>query len=361
MENKIKQLISERGISQKELAAQTGMTEAGISRAINGSASRKTISKIAAALNVSEDLLIPGDLPYAKYGSDKTYIPFGSIEVPCYVLNTGQRVLSGRGMQKALGSTSQSGEWLQRFASNQSLELFFNDGENSITERIANPIIFRRKNAGGSQVDTFGYEATLLIDICTAVIDAHRANVYNDAKIIASAEAIIRAVAKVGIIALVDEATGYDKEKNRAKNELQKFLNGFLSEEASKWVKMFDDSFFEDLYKMHNWSWGKTAKRPGVVGRWINDLVYERIGPMVLPELQERNPTTEKGYRKYKHHQFLTADIGAPALRKHIDSLHTLAVASGYNWLLFKKLVNRVHPQKEQPLALFDLDPFDIE
>lgn len=361
MENKIKQLISELGISQKDLAGKVGMTEAGISRAINGSASRKTIAKIAEFLNVDEELLIPENLPYAKYGSDRTYIPFGDIQVPCYVLNTGQRVLSGRGMQKAIGSTSQSGEWLQRFALNQSLEMFFCEGENSIRDRLANPIIFKRKNAGGSQTDTFGYEATLLIDICTAVLDAYRAGVYNDTKIIISAEGIIKAVAKVGIIALVDEATGYDKEKNRAKNELQRFLNEFLNEEASKWVKTFDDLFFEDLYRMHNWSWVKTAKKPGVVGTWINDLVYQRIGPMVLSGLQERNPTNEKGNRRYKHHQFLTPDVGAPTLKKHIDSLHTLAVASGHNWLLFKKLVNRVHPLKEQQLELFDLDAPDFD
>ena len=355
MKNKIKELILDLGITQKDLAEKTGMTEAGISRAIAGSASMKTIEKIAKVLMVEpRSLIIEDDMPYAKYGSEKSPLKIGSIEVPCYVLNTGERVLSGRGIQKALGNTSSSGDWLQRFSTNTALTPFFENGDMNIAERISTPIVFRRNNAGGSQSNTYGYEATLLIDICSAILDASHAGAYHDVQIIASADVIIRAVAKVGIIALIDEATGYNKEKNRAKDELQQFLNRFLSKEASRWVKVFDDSFFEDLYKMHNWSWSKTSKRPGVVGTWINDIVYQRLGPMVLAELQERNPTDEKGSRKHKHHQYLTGDIGIPALKNHLVSLHSLAIASGYNWILFKRFVDKVHPRQEQQMYLFE-------
>ncbi len=355
MKNRIKELIFEMGITQKELAEKTGMTEAGISRAIAGSASKRTIERIASILNVEpKSLLVEEDMPYAQYGSEKTPLTIGNIEVPCYVLNTGERVLSGRGIQKVLGSTSNSGEWLQRFSKNAILYPFFVNEEMNIIERIETPIVFRRNDAGGSQSNTYGYEATLLIDICSAILDAAHAGVYNDAQIIASADAIIRAVAKVGIIALIDEATGYNKEKNRAKDELQQFLNSFLSAEASRWVKVFDDSFFEDLYKMHNWSWSKASKKPGVVGTWINDIVYQRLGPMVLEELRSRNPADERGIRKHKHHQYLTGDIGIPALKNHLVSLHSLAVASKYNWPLFMRFVDTVHPRQVQQMYLFE-------
>lgn len=40
----------------------------------------------------------------ATHGSDKTPLVLGNnIEIPCYVLNDGSRVLSQRGMLKALG------------------------------------------------------------------------------------------------------------------------------------------------------------------------------------------------------------------------------------------------------------------
>ena len=81
---------------------------------------------------------------------------------------------------------------------------------------------------------TYGYDATLLIDICSAIIDANRAGVYPNDNLVTHADIIIRAVAKTGIIALVDEATGYDKAKERAKNELQNYLKVFLSKEVSR-------------------------------------------------------------------------------------------------------------------------------
>lgn len=353
MKNKIKDVLVEKGISQKTLAGMIGMSEVGISKAINGSASKGTLEKVSAALGVPFSDLVDEPILYAKYTSDKTPLKFGDLEVACYVLNNGQRVFSGRGIQKAIGFTSKSGQWMNSFCNLPGLSTYLKAGDNSISTKLSNPIQFKRKDAGGSQSMTYGFEATLLVDICTAIIEADNAGDFNDPGIVKCAKAIIVAVAKTGIIALVDEATGYNQEKSRAKDELQKFLNAFLNEEASKWVKTFDDYFFEDLYKMHDWSWMKAAKKPGVVGIWINDLVYQRIGPMVLPELQERNPTVGNGHRKYKHHQFLSSDVGIPKLKKHIESLHTLAIASNYNWAMFKVLVNRVHPQQEQQLDLF--------
>ncbi len=94
MENKIKEVIKEKGISQKELAKMIGMTEPGISNAINGSATRETIKKVADALKVDvKDLIVEEGL-YAKYSTDKTPLKLGKVELPCYVLNNGMRVFS---------------------------------------------------------------------------------------------------------------------------------------------------------------------------------------------------------------------------------------------------------------------------
>ena len=193
MKNRIREFLQERGITQKELAQAIGMSEIGLSKALDGSATKATIQKVAEYLNVDESELIT-KLPIlkAKYGSDKTPLKFGKLEIPCYVLSNGMRVLSGRGIQKALGSTSQSGSWLSGFVNKGILSDIFCAGENSITERINSPIKFIRNNAGGSQSETNGYEATLLIDICSAIIDANRAGIYNEDNIVRSADIIIR-------------------------------------------------------------------------------------------------------------------------------------------------------------------------
>lgn len=49
------------------------------------------------------------------YGSDKTPLKLGDLEIPCYVLEDGTRVFSGRGVQKAIGYDSKSGQWMKSF------------------------------------------------------------------------------------------------------------------------------------------------------------------------------------------------------------------------------------------------------
>lgn len=353
MENNIKEILKTKGVTQKKLCEMTGMTEAGLSKAINGSATLPTLEKIAAALEVDlKTLLTKYVVLKAKYGSEKTPLKIGNLSLPCYVLEDGTRVFSGRGIQRVLGSESQSGQWLSSFINKGQIATYFDAGENSVKKKINAPIKFYRNDAGGSQPITYGYEVTILVDICSAIIDANRAGDFNDEKIVRNADIVIRAVAKVGIIALVDEVTGYDKAKERAKDELQKFFAVFLYDEAAKWVKTFNDQFFEDLYRMRHWNWGKTAKRPGVVGTWINDIVYERIAPAVYEEIKRRNPKNEKGHRKYKHHQFLTDEVGKPKLLQHLEALHAIAVISDYDWSRFMANLDKTYPKQHQQLSL---------
>ena len=295
------------------------------------------------------------------YGSDKTPLKLGDLEIPCYVLEDGTRVFSGRGVQKAIGYDSKSGQWMKSFCNIKGLSPYFYAGDQSIAERLSNPIKFKRVDAGGSQSDTNGYEVTLLVDICSIIIDANRAGDFDDTKIVRNADIIIRSVAKVGIIALVDEVTGYQQDKNRAKDELQKFLAQFISDEASRWVKTFNDSFFEMIYRMHGWSWTLTHRRPGVVGKWINDIVYERLAPVILTELQKVNPKTDKGTRKDRHPQHLTEDVGRPKLKEHLAAVEALGRASGYNWAKFMQMLNAAFPKQYQQLDLLFPDDVRVE
>lgn len=176
---------------------------------------------------------------------------------------------------------------------------------------------------------------------------------FDDENLVRSADIIIRSVAKVGIIALIDEATGYAQAKETAKDELQKFLKVFINEEASKWVKTFPDKFFEDLYRMLGWTWNASSKHPGYIGKIINDIVYDRIGPGLREELQRVNPKNDRGHRSSKHHQFLT-QVGKPRLISHIEALHALAVVSDYKWDRFMRYVDKSYPRSYSIPSLFD-------
>lgn len=360
MKHKIKLLLTQLGISQKELAEKTGFTEVGISKMIStGNASKTSLERISKIMDVPFETIIVDEGPIlkAKYGSDKTPLKIGNLELPCYVLEDGTRVFSGRGMQKAIGSTSTSGTWLSRFVETSPIHELLDEirtGETTSLYKMQHPLRFTRKGAGGSQLDTYGYEATLLIDLCDVIIKAGEKGYNISKQYIVNANIIIRAVAKTGIIALVDEVTGYDKAKERAKNALQQFLNQFIQEEAAKWVKTFNDQFFEDIYKMRNWTWTKTSQRPGVIGQWITDIVYDRLGPIV-PKLEQLNPKNEHGNRSHKHHQFLSREIGLPKLKEHLAAVHAIAVISNYNWDKFMLNLDKAFPKKNSQLFL-DLD-----
>lgn len=282
----------------------------------------------------------------AMYGSDKTPLKLGDTEVPCYVLEDGTRVLSGRAIQKAIGYNGSSGDWLKKFVLQKKISQAINP---EIIAGLSESIKFERRDSGGSQPITYGYEATKLIDLCDALIDLNKAGVLNDSqKIYAEqAEMIIRAVAKVGIIALVDEVTGYEKDKGAG--DLQRFLQKFLDEEKGKWVRTFPPEFFEAIFKMKDWTWKQAStKRPSVVGHYINNYVYSRLAPQVLTELRKLNPKDDKGNRKGRYPQWINPEFGHPKLKEHLSILVAFAKATGYNWNNWNRMVERALPKFEK-------------
>jgi len=177
MKHRIKQVLDGRGMTQKQLAEMTGLTEVGISKMIvSGNASKSSLDKIAAAIGVAlDDIAETEPVLKAKYGSDKTPLRLGNLEIPCYVLENGIRVFSGRGIQKAVGSTSQSGTWLSTFIGSPPMIDVLGEipaGDTTLLAKLQNPIRFERVGAGGSQSSTYGYEATLFIGLCDAIIKA---------------------------------------------------------------------------------------------------------------------------------------------------------------------------------------------
>lgn len=285
-------------------------------------------------------------------GAKETPLILGTAQLECYVLEDGSRVFSGNGLQKALQFPSNAG--------GAALVSMLNAGalQHQITDEIKNKISnrkqFLRPGAGGALSKTYGYDATLLIDICNLLIEANNHGILTERQqgFAAVAQVIVSSVAKVGIIGLIDETTGYNQHKNRAKDELSKFLASFMREEAAKWIKTFDDSFFETIYKMRGWNWNYTTKRPGIVGKWINDIVYERLAPMVLTELQNKNSQNNNKKRSKKHHQFLTEDVGYPKLKQHLEAVEAIAKVSDYNWETFMRNMDKAYPKQYQQLEL---------
>jgi len=136
-----------------------------------------------------------------------------------------------------------------------------------------NPILFKPIK-GAYKGKAFGYNAELLPKVCYVYVDAQKANALltSQKNMAFAAEAIIRGLATVGIIALVDEATGYQEIRDR--NALQKILDKYLLKEYASWAKRFPDEFYKEMFRLKNWQWnGMSVKRPSVDQLWLTYLV----------------------------------------------------------------------------------------
>lgn len=314
-------------------------------------------------------------LLYATHASDKTPLYIGQTEIPAYVLNNGMRVFSQNGIQKALGYYGTAGNWLPNFVNTKQIKPFISSG---LLEALSNRVQFKRSGSGGSVSTTYGYDVTILIDICDAIIEAKNSGELSDSyKVYADhAEIIIRAVAKVGIIALVDEATGY--QYDREKDALQLILKAYINKELLKWQQKFPDTFYFEIFRLNKWDYTVSGikKRPGVIGTWTNELIYKQLPKGVLEELKSKTPKSEKGNYTARFFQSLTPDIGHPALTAQIYKVIGIMNISA-SWEEFKrnfnKMVDRSHGQTElnfedieneiekmqiEPKAL---SPFDIK
>lgn len=249
----------------------------------------------------------------------------GDSQLPCYVLEDGTRVLSGRKMQEVLKivDTNKSGTKLPQFINNSSLKSFiFNDKDSAHYD----PIICYK---GKMRIN--GYEATVLTDICEAILNARRSGVkMTDRQLIVAnqCEILLSSFAKIGIIALIDEATGYQYKREHF--ELQKILKAYISEEILKWQLTFTDDFYKEIYRL----WGipfipKYIKnKPSFIGKLTTKYIYEELPKGVVDKIREKTGKTERGNWKYKWHQSLTPDIGREHLKRQIIEVTTLMSVS---------------------------------
>ncbi len=280
----------------------------------------------------------------------------GSI-INCYVLRDGTRILSGREMQRALSMVDEAEEGKQTAGTRLSRYL---------SQKSLNPFIFKDKDKdhfepiecyrGHAKVN--GYEATILVDLCDAFLEARKAiNLSARQKIIADqCEILMRSFAKVGIIALVDEATGYQYE--REKDALQEIHKRFIAEELQSYHKQFPNEFYREIFRLNGWPYTvrqiKFGERPAVIGKWTKKYVYSTMPKGVLDALVNKTPRNNDGRLKHKLFQHLTKKDGITALKDKLTSVVTLMNVSD-NWKQFEKLWNKKYGQQELNLGGLDV------
>lgn len=290
-------------------------------------------------------------------------LQLGSVSIPCAVLTDGTRVLSEYGIANALlggrsgaskrkkKAAEEAGAPLPIFVAPRQLEPYLsNDLRNGPLKQI-------RYVEGRSVV--IGYDARILRAICEVWLTARADGALQEQQLDKAqrAEMLMRALADIGILALVDEATGY--QKFRARNELQQILAAYIAEELLPWAKRFPDSYYEQLHRVWDWPYSPgNHKRNAYIGRLTNWLIYEQLPPGVLNELRARNPKNPMtGRRKTTLHEHLTDDIGHPNLEKQIGAVTTLLRATPKGKPGFFKMLFKTAFPTNQPELFPEYDP----
>ncbi len=330
----------------------TGRARGGVARAEKLTPQRRSLIASEAARQrwVNQPGPTP-DMPRVLDGYSNV-LDLAGTKLPCAVVEGPagiQRVLSENGITNAiLGTRSGASKRLKKAALSDGALLPLFVAPRQLNEFITKDLIDGPLKPvdyvdGGRVVR--GYDASILVAVCGIWLKAREQRKLQKQQLLKAqqAEALTLALAETGIVALIDEATGY--QDDRARDALAKIFAMFLAKDRQKWTLTFPLDFYREVYRLRGWRFEPwNTKRPQVIARWTDDFVYDRLAPGLTEELRVKNPVAETGRRSHKHHQWFNTDRGHPKLKEHISGVIALLRAAD-NWAAFKKGLDRAYPR----------------
>lgn len=304
---------------------------------------RSAISKKAAAARWNGE-----PAPAVIAGSADSPLILGNVAIECYVLEDGTRVITQASLLRALGRHRRAAgsddvdNRLPPILQGKAIRSYIPE---DLIEQ-SRPVTFTPPTGGRAN----GYRAELVPAICEIYLAARADGKLpkNQAHIATQAEILIRALATVGIIALVDEATGY--QEVRTKDALTRILEAFVAKELQPWVRTFPPEFYREIFRLRGVQQydPSSVQRPQYFGILTNDIIYDRLAPGVRDELKAAQKKAEKSGRLFQH---LTRSIGYPKLREHLGSVITLMKLSK-DWQDFKEKLDLIHPSYKNNVSV---------
>lgn len=288
-------------------------------------------------------------------------IHIGEMNITCAVLEDGTRIITYSAVFEAFGRTKRGAQRdvgrvhdMPAFLNAKNLQPFVGDDLRNFL------VLLEYDDINGTP--RTGYNALILPRLCKVYLDARAAGTNPETKqpylarqqepLARASEILLLGLSSIGIIALVDAATGY--QYSREQEELQKILKAYISEALLPWQQRFPPIFYKEIFRLNGWDFSVseiTRRRPGVVGTWTNQFVYEQLPQDVLKTLKEKTPKNEAGQYKAKFHQSLSEDIGHPGLQGQISSVVTLMQISD-TWEGFKAHFERLRIHRTGQLSL---------
>lgn len=293
-------------------------------------------------------------IPKAEYGGE---LPINGFTLSCAVLEDGTRLFSERSLANAFGIKGGGAYWQKKKEEGESAVLPEYLSANYLEPFITNELRQKLDSAVSyiaiSGTIARGIDATVLPDICDVYVAAKNKGITNPnlVKVADTAYLLMKGFATVGIIALVDEATGYQYARER--DELQKILKAYIAEELLPWQQQFPDIFYKEIFRLNGWDFTVKGikQRPGIIGKWTNHLIYEQLPKGVLAELKKKTPKGPSGKYSANFHQSLTPNLGQTHLQNQLQSVITLFQISD-NWTDFSARFNTLVSRRAGQLSV---------
>lgn len=270
-----------------------------------------------------------------------------NIEIDCYVTNDKVRLLSLRATARAVGLIGGGSTAIIRNLKSLWIQPYLSDNLKIwVSWATNNKIELKSGIQGGS---FFPFEATYLVDICKAYIEANNAGILtqDQSKIADRLLNIMTGFAKVGIISFIDEITAY--QVTREQDAIEKIMRIYIAEEFLPWTKLFRDDYFIHICRLKGWTYSLKNERklPKVVGKYTNELIYKQLPYGVLEALKNKTPKSKNGNNLIRYHQSLTLEQGLQHLLRHLDTVIALMNISD-TWYEFIEVFDKNFAKHKQ-------------
>jgi hypothetical protein len=303
------------------------------------------------------------ELPQATHDGP---LPIGDVVLVAAVLPNGKRLLSQGTVLQAIGRARTPKAGTGGFTTADHLPFFLQAEvlKPFISEELmmsTTPILFRLKRGAR----TVGYDAMLLPMICEVYLSFRdylndqigngdagqrkvaQAHFKKYRHIIEACDRLTRGLARRGIIGLVDDATGY--RGDQLKEDVLRVIAAYMAPALLPWTRKFEPEFFGEIYRLHGWNYKPgTVTHPQYTGKFITKYVYEPLPPGVLEEMKTRLPKNEKGNRRAKLWQTLSADTGIPHLDRQIDDIYLMMRLADGNKAEFERSFEKIFGKQLQ-------------
>ena len=288
-------------------------------------------------------------------------LPIVGQSIPCAVIvDEGEiiRLVSERELVKSLGGKRGGSHW-RRVGQDSTLAnippiLSASNLREFISDDLMDGLSARypyKIPGGGTAHGVRGELYQIIRDVFLKARDAKKLLPSQDG-IAVAADILMRALAHTGIIALIDEATGY--QYKRPIDALARILEAFIARELQPYIPTFPPAYYEQLFRLRGLDFQRdSVQRPQYFGWLTNDIVYKRLAPGVLAELRKVLQRNAAGRPTHKYFQRLTGNVGYPKLREHLGAVVAIMkLSDDYNDFI-RKLDKQLPRYGDTPLLPF--------